>query len=153
MDFFNLKLMDQSMERAGYPPMTFYHWLPLLEKIEYEGQRKLAYGLSREEYEQVLAESSCLIRMPFHDANSISAAEFLMSGRPVISNHDYPMWPKLLNESMSIDEIAEVFKSAMEKPIEVPQAVREFYRSAYDPKKFKERLADRVREKWDGFSW
>lgn len=153
MDFFNLKLMSEALSKFDHPPVTFYHWLPLLEKIDFEGPHRLAYGLSRPEYEKVLAESSCLIRMPFHDANSISAAEFLMSGRPVVSNNDYPMWPKMLNEQMDVDQIADVFKAAVETPPIVPENVRNFYRSAYDPAKFKERLADRVREKWAGFSW
>lgn len=152
-EFFNYQMIEQAMKNLPETKMVFYHWLPLFEKIEYEGRHVLRYGLSRDEYEKLISESSCLLRIPYHDANSISAAEFLMSGRPVISNHDLPHWPKMVDETMTPDQIAEVVKSVQDNGKEVPEETRQFYRDLFDPGKFKERLEYRIKARWPEFSW
>lgn len=145
--FFNLKVIDKALSPRDDLRIVFYHWLPLMEKLEYRGKNgEYRFGLSREEYEKTLADCSCLLRIPAHDADSISAAEFLMSGRPVVSNHDLPMWPRLVSEQMEAPALAEAV--IMAKDIPVSATVREFYRDRWDPAKFKARLVERCKTKW-----
>jgi hypothetical protein len=147
--FFNIKIVEQSLADRSDLEVMFYHWLPLMEKLEYKGlNATYRYGLSREEYERVLAEASCLLRIPAHDADSISAAEFLMSGRPVVSNRDLPMWPRMVNEQMEPKQVADAIVAALHIP--VPQKIREFYRDKWNPELFKARLQERCQAKWPG---
>jgi len=148
--FFNIDMQQRSVPKTD-AKVIFYHWLPPMEKVIYEGHHELRYALSREEYEKTIADCSCLLRIPVRDVNSISAAEFLMSGRPVISNNDLPLWPRMLNEEMDAEAVTAVIKKVAEDG-HVPAHVQEFYRNQYDPAKYVARLVERCQYKWKGFS-
>lgn len=148
-DFYNYDVMEQLTQK--FPDrdyrVVFYHWLPLFHELKLAGPWSTRFALSREEYEQVIADCSCIVRIPQHDAVSISAGEFLMAGRPFISHHDIPMWPaKLKADELTPEAInAAILNTIGQK---VPKKVQELYRDAYDPHKYHDRVLARCQKQW-----
>lgn len=146
-DFFRMRSVEEAMKRAKKTEWILYHWMPPVPAIEAGNGAQRRYALSREEYDKTLADCSCLLRIPKHDAYSISAAEFLMSGRPVISDRDLPKWPARIRGKLSDAKVAAAIahtKTANTVPVDV----QNFYRNMFDPSKFKDRLQERCQEKW-----
>jgi hypothetical protein len=153
-DFFNIPKLTQvlyKMKDDEYRAI-FYHFFPLMQEFGFDGPCELRFGLRRDQYEKTIADCSCLVRMPVHDANSISTAEFLMADRPVASINDFPRYPAMLNKKMTDDELAAVILSLKDAP-PVNGEVREYCLSMYDPAKWQARLAKRCSQKWQGFKF
>lgn len=153
-DFFNIPKVKQllyKMKEVDYRAI-FYHFFPLMEEFSFDGRYELRFGLKREDYEKTIADCSCLIRIPVHDANSISTAEFLMADRPVLSTNDFPHWPAMVSEKMTDDEIVAKILALKEAP-PVDSAAQKYCRMMYDPGKWKEKLAKRCSRKWEGFEF
>lgn len=153
-DFFNIPKVKQilyKLKDAKYWTI-FYHFFPLMHEFTFDGPHEMRFGLKREEYEKTIKDCSCLIRMPVHDANSISTAEFLMADRPVISINDFPHWPAMVNKQMSDEEIGEVIMAQKDAP-PVSAKAQEYCRTMYDPTKWADRLEKRCRQKWPGFKF
>jgi hypothetical protein len=106
----------------------------------------------QEEYDKTIAECSCLLRVPEHDAISISVAEFLMSGRPVISNQALPHWKTLVKGDVTAEKIVKAIKKTQRNGT-VPQETSDYYRDRYDPAKYKGRLEEAARSKWPEFTF
>lgn len=146
-DFYNYDVMEKLTQK--YPDrdyrVIFYHWLPLFHELKLAGPWGTRFALSREQYEQVIADCSCLVRIPKHDAVSISAGEFLSAGRPFISHHDIPLWPARLKE-VTPEAVHEAIMASMNT--KVTQKVQKFYRDAYDPNKYHDRVMARCQAQW-----
>ena len=151
LDFFQMDAVCEALAPLDAKTI-FYHWLPMTQDMpklygqRYAGYAEYRYGLNRDEYRKTIADCSCLVRVPQHDAYSISGAEFLMAGRPVVSNQDYPLYPKLIEGEDTVDSL----RAAVEKcrTLTVDKEVQEYYRDRWSPDKFKGRLEERCREKW-----
>lgn len=130
--------------------IVFYNWLPPTQEIEYQATCQKRYALSPAEYDQVIADTSCLLRIPIHDAYSISAAEYLMSGRPVVSDRDLPHWPAWIKGKLTNKKVAAALTEARHDG-DVPEDTVKFYQDMYDPALFKGRLEERCRQRWKGF--
>lgn len=156
LDFFNAPLICEALAPLEYQTI-FYHWLPMTEDLpkifghHYGGWGDYRYALSREEYRKTIEDCSCLVRVPVHDAYSISTAEFLMAGRPVVSQMDTPLWPSLIEGDMTPVSLREAVLKA--KDLAVPKEVQMHYRDSWSPDLFKNRLLDRVHQKWPEFQW
>lgn len=149
-EFFNIPLLKGALGKMKDYKAIFYHFLPLIEEFDFDGPHEKRFALKREEYEQTLADCSCLIRLPVHDANSISTAEFLMADRPVVSLQDFPEWPAMANKKMSEQELADIISAVRDAP-PVPKATQKYAREAYDPKLWGARLQERVQATWPKF--
>lgn len=152
LDFFNFMPICDALPGTDYR-VIFYHWLPMTQDLKKEyaerhlGNAEFRYGLSREQYRKTIEDCSCLLRIPFHDAYSISLAEFLMAGRPVVSQHDAPEWPSLIQGELSKESVLAALKWVEENP-DVPKTVQDYYRDRWSPDKFKSRLLNRVNSQW-----
>ena len=153
-DFFNIPKLKQALytlKDKSYQ-CIFYHFFPLMADFTFDGPHALRFGLTREQYEKTIGDCSCLVRMPVHDANSISTAEFLMADRPVVSINDFPHWPAMVNKDMTDKEIGELILAQKDaKP--VSSKAQEYCRTMYDPTRWRDRLEKRCRGKWEGFKF
>lgn len=139
---------------------VFYHWmLPVggkeavapseLPNVSYQ------YACSFDQYKQIIAESSCALRLTRHEGLSGGAADFLLAGRPVFTCHDMPEWPAALdnndigNDKVPPEQIAIMLRSYKDG---VPRETREWYLDHMDPAKYKERINERLDQKWPGCS-
>lgn len=150
MPFYHFKEISKAMGEMPKIKAIYYHWLPQIAEIKPDGRSELRYGQTQEQYEKTLADCSCLLRVPQHDAVSISAAEFLMSGKPVISNQNLPHWKTLVKGDVTAEKIVKAIKKTQRNGT-VPIETSDYYRDRYDPAKYKERLEEAARTKWPGF--
>lgn len=169
-DFYGIKVMADVLPKMGIKPI-FYHWLPKVGELDYPAEHDEAYGLAREEYEErILKGASCLIRVPMHDANSISVGEFFMAGKPVVTNQNLPMWkfgcdaPLYRREVdggyMFTDNAHTLFEKEVKRIKDlcengkspVPQKTQDFYRDMYDPAKYPQKLNEFAAKQagWEG---
>lgn len=149
-DFFRMPILRGALPKVKDANVVLYHFLPPIPEILYSEQCEKHFAISREEYEAIVARMSCLVRIPHHDANSISAAEFLMAGRPVISDRDLPQWPAWIKGQVDEKKVIRAINQARRDGF-VPPEVSAFYRDLYDPGKFKDRLEARCQERWGDF--
>ena len=152
LDFFNYQAVSKAMADLPHIKAIYYHWLPQVAELKPDGRYELRYGQTPEQYQQTIADVSCLIRVPMHDAISISVAEMLMSGRPVISNQNLPEWKTLVTNPVTPEKITKAVKK-VKKDMVVPARTSEYYRDRYDPAKYRKRLEEAARTKWEGFSF
>jgi len=149
MDFYHFDILYEVAKKMPQMKFIFYHWMfktPDMERAKPLPNVEYRYPCSREEYEQVIADSWASLRIPDHEGLSGGSAEFLMAGRPVFSCHDMPKWPaKIKRERITPDSIVEVLKDLVP---DVPEEVQEHYRHLLDPAKFKERLQARIKATW-----
>lgn len=148
-EFYNYHIMEELTQKFPdrHYRVVFYHWLPLFHELKLAGPYSMRFAISREQYEQVIADCSCIVRIPKHDAVSISAGEFLMAGRPFISHHDIPLWPaKLKADDLTPEAINAAILNAA--GLKVPKKVQEYYRDAYDPAKYHNRVLARCLQQW-----
>lgn len=147
--FYNYALMEQLTQK--YPDrdyrVIFYHWLPLFHELKLAGPWGTRFALSRGEYEQVIADCSCIVRIPIHDAVSVSAGEFLMAGRPFVSQHEIPKWPARVKE-LTVEGIDAAIQSTIRAPLVSPK-IQEYYRNVYDPHKYHDRVMERAVKQWN----
>lgn len=163
-DFFRLPLIKQVVDKMPDVRFLFYHWIPEILKVEVRtgpnptdkwspDPSDMLYGTTREDYHNVLGDSTCSLRIPIHDAHSITGAEFLMSGKPLISDRDMPRYPRQVRgKDITVDAVVRAIRRAIEHP-EVDAAVSDYYRDRWDPSKYAERVAERCRTKWEGFEF
>lgn len=164
-DFYGMMLLRDVLPKFRDVDIVFYHWLPLNGKLHYERRCETHFMLSYEEYaEKILKGCSALVRVPVHDAGSISVGEFLMAGKPVVTNQKLEKWPHstgdLYYEEMGdfkikdgaakrlekgIGEIVDLLKNSKEP---VSKATIEHYRQLYDPSVYLSKLADCTENKW-----
>jgi len=127
----------------------FYHWLfksPDMLNVPIEPNIEYRYACNREEYEQVIKDSACLLRIPTTEGMSGGAAEFLMANRPVLSCHDMPKYPAILKPNdLTVDAIKEVLSTIS---YEVPEETRAHLTNLFDMDKFRGRLNARIAPKW-----
>lgn len=150
--FYRLPQIGQALADAQVKGI-FYHFLFDYAKLDVPCFNDKRYAITWDEYKQTVADSSCGIRVPEHDGLSLGAAEFLMAGRPMITCWDMPRWPRVIKGEVTIEKIAKAVKKVAAGDYYVPASVRAFYRDYFDPAKYKERLQERLREKWDGFTF
>lgn len=148
-EFYNWQIVEQLSQK--FPDRDYriivYHWLPLFHELKMAGPWSSRFGLSREEYENVIGDCSCLLRIPQHDAVSISAGEFLMAGRPFISHHDIPWWPaKLKADNLTPEAINAAILDTYGK--RVSAKVQHHYRFAYDPSQYHYRVMRMAEVQW-----
>lgn len=147
-DFYNYQVMEELTQK--FPDreyrVVFYHWLPLFHDLKLAGPWSKRFALSRTEYEQVIADCSAIVRIPKHDAVSISAGEFMMAGRPFLSNHSIPKWPARIKE-LTPECINDAILTSMRAPL-VPKKIQALYRDSYDPNKYHDRVMARVQKQW-----
>ncbi|MBD3276868.1 MAG: hypothetical protein GF388_01065 [Candidatus Aegiribacteria sp.] len=158
-DFFRYKLMLEVAEKMPEARFIFFHWmfpvgdsdvqLSELPNVEYR------YHCSREEYEDIVKQSACLLRAPQHEGLSGTAADFLLAGRPVVSCWDMPEWPAMLGNEL-IDngkhDAEYIVKLLNKMKMEVPEETRQWYLDNLAPAKYKERFNERIHTKWPEFS-
>jgi hypothetical protein len=163
--FYGIDLLKDVLPKFRECDIVFYHWLPLNGKVQYEKRREEHFALNHEEYvEKILKGCSALIRVPVHDAGSISIGEFLMAGKPVVTNQNLPKWPhstgalyyeergdfKTMNGAQAklekgIREIVDLLKNSSEP---VPEKTRQYYRDMYDPKLYVKKLSEYAQDHW-----
>lgn len=146
-DFYNLPVVVEALETLKIKTI-FYHFLFKSYRLEFLGPHEYRYGLNREEYEQVIADSALLLRVPNHDGMSVGAAEFLMAGRKVVGTHDLPMWPANANLPVTKENLVEVLTKIRDEASLVDEAVSDKARDMFDPAHYREGLAERVEAKW-----
>ncbi len=166
-DFYGVELMQRVLPKFKEEvAVVFYHWNQSVQNIEYSHRCETYYAMTREEYEEkILKGCSALIRIPVHDAGSISVGEFLMAGKPVITNQNLPHWPhgikgSLYNEIHGDFQFADKAEVKFEKEIKeildllkngnqpVSQKAMDHYRQAYDPARYAERLSEYTQDQW-----
>lgn len=163
-DFYGMMLLKDVLPKID-AEIVFYHWLPCSEEIQYKHECETYFAMTRDDYEEkILKGCSALVRVPVHDSGSISIGEFLMAGKPVVTNQKLPKWAHttgdLYYEEMGdfkiadgaaqklekgIMEIIDLLKNA-EKP--VSQATMDHYRQVYDPKFYLQKLSEYSQEHW-----
>lgn len=166
-DFYGIKLISEVLPTFKKEiEVVFYHWLPATHKIRYGHRCETHYALSREEYEEkILKGCSALVRIPVHDAGSISVGEFFMAGKPVITNQNLPHWSHGVKGNLYIEdkgdfkltksagikfrkevqEILDLLKNAKEP---VPQKTMDHYRRVYDPATYAATLSEYTQDQW-----
>lgn len=147
-DFYRYALIPKLAKLMPDVKFIVYHWFiktPHLQLAESQDNVEYRFGCSRVEYEQVIAESSVLLRVPVHDGLSSGAAEFMMAGRPVLSCWDMPKWERIVRFPNDPDEVA---KNIRKTKLVVPENVAEHYRGLFDPHKWLEKLSDRTEKAW-----
>lgn len=150
-DFYRLYDIAAALKQAECRGI-FYHFLFDYAKLKLEANQEGRFAITRTEYEQVIADCSCAVRVPVHDGLSLGAAEFLMAGRPVISCHDMPRWPRLIRGTeVTPEKIAKAIR-AIRDGSRVPSGVQQYYRDLFDPAKYGGRLQERLRTKWGDLS-
>lgn len=161
-DFFRLGLIKEAIPKIK-ADCLFYHWLPEMEPIKVQtgpnpedvwkpDEKHTSFSTTRERYREIIGQSACALRIPVHDANSITGAEFLMSGKPFVSDRDMPKYPRLIRGKVTPDRIARVVNKAIAHGT-VDKSVQDFYRDQWNPLKYRARLEERCRTKWEGFSF
>lgn len=162
-DFFRLALIKEVIALVPEANFLFYHWLPEIEPIQVRtgpnpedvwqpDDKWKKFGTTRDEYKQIIGESICALRIPVHDANSITGAEFLMSGKPFVSDRDMPNYKRLVRGDTTPESVARAIKRVLRRP-HVDAVVSDFCRDRWDPVKYRQRLEERCRTKWEGFSF
>jgi len=166
-DFYGIKLMIDVLPKFKDVDIVFYHWLPQSEGLQYGRRHEEHFALTREEYEEkILAGCSALVRIPVHDAGSISVGEFLMAGKPVITNQSLPHWKYGIKGNLYVTETGDAFALApgAHKKFEaevariidlvknskepVPQKTMDYYREAYDPANYAKKLSEYTQDHW-----
>jgi hypothetical protein len=147
IDFYNSGTMVDALEAAKVKTI-FYHFMFKSYKLEFIGPHEYRYGINREEYEQVIADSAVLLRCPNHDGMSVGAAEFLMAGRPVLSTHDLPMCPKSIDLPVDKGQIKKELERVRDNGSLIPEDISDEARMMFDPKHYRGGLAERVKTKW-----
>lgn len=158
-DTFRFKTVVELAETMPDAHFIFFHWMfpvgdgeltqfPNLENAEF------IYNCSREQYEDIIKRSCCLLRIPTHEGLSGTSGDFLMAGRPVVSCHDMPEWAAMLdNKKLSKGEKnAEFIASKIRKmSMDIPEETRRWYLDNLDPTKYKARFNERIITTWPGF--
>lgn len=138
----------------------FYHWMfptgpeGLIKEGDVPNVR-YQYACSFEQYKEIITESSCSLRITRHEGLSGGVADFLMSGRPVLTCRDMPEWPagldnkKIETGEQVAEHIAITLKSFKG---EVSEKTRRWYLDNLDPKKYKSRMNELLDKQWPGFS-
>lgn len=166
-DFYGIKLIFEVLSKIKDIEVVFYHWLPKTQGINYSRRHEELFALNRAEYEEkILSGCSALVRIPVHDAGSISVGEFLMAGKPVITNQRLPHWKYGIQGELYINQPGEGFtlaKGAIEKfDAEVKRIVDlvrngkefvsqktiDYYREVYDPANYAKTLSGYTQDQW-----
>lgn len=166
-DFYGIQLLKDVLPKfREEADVVFYHWTQCTTPIDYPRSHEEHFALTRAEYEEkILRGCSALIRVPVHDAVSISVGEFLMAGKPVVVNQDIPEWKhgirsKLYSESHGdfklTEGAAQKLEGEIRKVIDLIKNAKEpvsektmiHYRKAYDPKSYAERLSEYTMDQW-----
>lgn len=152
-EIWNKDILNKALSNVKGSRVIMFDWMPPFKKEEMDVEfLEFRYSMNREEYEQTIKDCSCLVRLPGHYQATPFVQDFLMSGRPVLSNYDYPNWPAKLKTGMKPQEIADVIDRSKQNG-KVAKTVVAFYRSQSDPSKYRERFEQRVQEKWPEFSF
>ena len=147
LDFYNSGPIVDALEELKIKTI-FYHFLFKTYRIEFLGPHEFRYGLNREEYEQVIADSAVLLRVPNHDGMSVGAAEFLMAGRQVVGTHDLPMCPAKAALPVTKENLVEVLTKVRDEATLVDESVSDQARDMFDPALYREGIAQRAKDKW-----
>lgn len=150
--FFKYGMIRKVAEKLPGINFIFYHWLfegDALASAEITRNVEHRYACTRQEYEQIVADSWAALRIPETDGLSSGAAEFLMANRPVFSNHDMPHYPKKVDRKViTVDYLVELLADLAPS---VPEDVQERYRDIFNPDLFVDRLNARISTKWPEF--
>lgn len=147
LEFYNSGAMVDALEELKIKTI-FYHFLFKSYHLDFIGPHEFRYGLNREEYEQVIADSSILLRVPDHDGMSVGAAEFLMAGRHVVSTHDLPMWEANAELPVTKDNLVKVLGEIRDQASLIPPVISDQAREVFDPALYRAGFAERVKDKW-----
>lgn len=159
-DFFRLPLIKEAIPKIK-ARCFFYHWIPETQRVgvqmgpsesDFWEPPHRSYGHDREEYMRIIADSTCALRIPVHDAWSITAAEFLMAGKPVVSDRDMPKYKRLIRGEVSVDRVVRAVNKALRYNT-VDRAVSDFCRDRWNPLRYAERVAERCKTRWEGFDF
>ena len=145
-DFFRIPIIAEAVDAIPKIHVIFYHFLERADSYGIDASHEYRYGLSHEEYHGVVEECSALLRIPTHDGMSVGAAEFLMAGRKVISNHSLPMWPAKI-KNLSVESVKLELEKAMKRS-SVSVKVSDEARRLFDPALYAEGMQKRLRDKW-----
>ena len=149
-DFYNLPMIGEALDGSDIPSI-WYHFAFEYAPVPYKKKCDRRFAITRDEYEKVIADSSCAVRIPIHDGLSIGAAEFLMAGRPVVTCHDMPRYPKLIKGELTAEKVLNAITRIKNGEF-VSDTVQQFYRDLFDPAKYKMRLQERLQTRWGSLS-